>query len=207
MKNLKFLMLSLFAISIGFSSCDKSDVSPNADSSAYVDFMFLATTADSSKTTHDGKKCNLTEVDVATLPAAITSYINTNYAGATIERAGTTTGGNYVLHVIKSDGTHAGLIFNSEGAFVEARQGKGVKGTEVALADLPETITSYIATNYIGSTTIKAMTNAEGKFGVLIEKADATKLMLGFNADGTFIAELSMNHKGGKGRRKGGKRN
>lgn len=205
MKNLKFLILSLFAISIGFTSCDKSDVSPNTDESAYVDFMFLATTADSSKTTHNGKKCNLTEVTVASLPAAITSYVSTNYAGATIDRAGTTTEGNYVLHVVKADGTHAGLIFDSKGAFVEVRQDKGGKGTEVALADLPAAITSYISTNYTGSTTVKAMTNAEGKFGVLITKADATKLMLGFNADGSFVGELSMDRKGGKG--KGGKRN
>jgi hypothetical protein len=205
MKNLKFLILSLFAISIGFTSCDKSDVSPSTDESAYVDFMFLATTADSSKTTHNGKKCNLTEVAVASLPAAITSYVSTNYAGATIDRAGTTTEGNYVLHVVKADGTHAGLIFDSKGAFVEVRQGKGGKGTEVALADLPAAITSYISTNYAGSTTVKAMTNADGKFGVLITKADATKLMLGFNADGSFVGELSMDKKGGKG--KGGKRN
>lgn len=205
MKNLKFLILSLFAIAIGFTSCDKSDVSPSTDESAYVDFMFLATTADSSKNTHNGKKCNLTEVDVASLPAAITSYVSTNYAGATIDRAGTTTEGNYVLHVVKADGTHAGLIFDSNGAFVEVRQRKGGKGTEVALADLPAAITSYISTNYVGSTTVKAMTNADGKFGVLITKADATKLMLGFNADGSFVGELSMNKKGGK--RKGGKRN
>lgn len=205
MKNLKFLILSLFAISIGFTSCDKSDVSPSTDESAYVDFMFLATTADSSKTTHNGKKCNLTEVDVASLPAAITSYVSTNYAGATVDRAGTTTEGNYVLHVVKADGTHAGLIFDSKGAFVEVRQGKGGKGTEIALADLPAAITSYISTNYAGSTTVKAMTNADGKFGVLITKADATKLMLGFNADGSFVGELSMDQKGGKG--KGGKRN
>jgi hypothetical protein len=205
MKNLKFLILSLFAISIGFTSCDKSDVSPSTDESAYVDFMFLATTADSSKTTHNGKKCNLTEVAVASLPATITSYVSTNYAGATIDRAGTTTEGNYVLHIVKADGTHAGLIFDSKGAFVEVRQGKGGKGTEVALADLPAAITSYISTNYAGSTTVKAMTNPEGKFGVLITKADATKLMLGFNADGSFVGELSMDKKGGKG--KGGKRN
>lgn len=192
-----FLVLSIFA----FTSCNNDGVFPaDDDASALADFMFLATTNDTTSTGRSHGKCNVTEVAITDLPAAVTSYITANYAGATIDRAGKLDNGNFVVKVTKADATHTGLVFDAAGAFVSEKTHKGGKGgTPVAVADLSATIKAYIAANYAGATAEKAFTNAEGKFFVVIKKADATFVGLGFNADGSFISEMSKKRKGGHG--------
>ncbi|MDP5120714.1 MAG: PepSY-like domain-containing protein [Spirosomaceae bacterium] len=200
-----FILLSIFT----FTACDSdSSVSPFStdEESALLDFMFLATADDSTGTTTNrnhgwrgGKKCNVTEVEVADLPAAITDYITANYAGATANRAGTLENGNYVVKITKADATHAGLVFDANGVFVEEKTGKsGSRGTEVAVADLPTTVTAYITANYAGATIKKAITNDEGKFLLIVQKADETYVGVGFEADGTFISEVTKRNKGSK---------
>ncbi|MFB0908963.1 MAG: hypothetical protein ACI9V1_001939 [Spirosomataceae bacterium] len=206
MKNLTklgvFLLVSIFA----FTACENDNsISPFStdDESALLDFMFLATANDSTNTNSDhkkgwrgGKKCNVTEVAIADLPAAITSYITANYADATVDRAGTLENGNYVVKITKTDATHAGLIFDAGGVFVAEKTGKrGSRGTEVAVADLPATVTAYITANYAGATIKKGMTNEEGKFLLIVQKADDTYVGVGFEADGTFISEMTRKKK------------
>ncbi len=58
----------------------------------------------------------LTEVDLTTLPAAITDYIAKTYAGATIKKAGKDEKGNYSL-MIEKDGKPLGLLFDATGVF------------------------------------------------------------------------------------------
>ena len=205
MRKINLVWLMVLGLSVAFVACNNNEVSPGDDSELF-DFLFLATTNDSTGT-HTRGKCNLTAVDVSSLSATITSYVTTNYPGASIEKAGTTTDGSFVLQILKADGTKAGLVFNAAGAFVKEHKGKGLKGTEVAVADLPAAITSYISATYAGSSVEKAMKSEDGKFGVLVKKADETKVLLGFDADGKFIAELSLKDghggkKGGKGKRK-----
>ena len=205
----KLMRLGLFAF-VGlfvFAACeDNGSVSPFTadDEVALLDFMFLATANDSTNTGQPdrkrgwrgGKKCNITEVAVGDLPAVITDYISTNYTDAAIDRAGTLENGNFVVKITKADDTHAGLIFDANGEFVEEKTGKrGSRGTEVAIDALPATITAYITANYEGSTLKKAYTNEEGKFLVVIQKADETYVGVGFEADGTFISEMSRKGK------------
>lgn len=63
-----------------------------------------------------GAPPQLTEVDVASLPAAITEYITKTYAGATIKKAGKDEKGNYHL-MIEKDGKPVGLLFDAIGVF------------------------------------------------------------------------------------------
>jgi hypothetical protein len=202
MKSLKFLGLALFALTIGFSSCESLNLNPSEDESAYLDFLYLATTNDSTGVTHKGKKCNVTEIEVSELPSPAAAYIADNYTGATISRAGETESGNFVVLITLADNTRRGLVFDSAGAFLKEGKGRGPKGEKVAISDLPSNVLSHIEATYAGATAKHAFVGPEGNFGVLILKADNTKLLLGYNADGTFIAELDLKGKG-KGKRRG----
>jgi hypothetical protein len=207
MKNLKVLILALFSAMVVFTSCENLGLSPNetSDDSAYADFMFLAT-ADSSghggKHGH-GKKHDMTEIEASALPTSVTSYISTNYVGATIKRAAQSDSGKYAVHIVLSNSTHKGLLFDAAGKFVKEVSGKGHGGEKIDIAKLPSSITAYISNTYAGSKISDARKSSDGKYGILITKADGTKVMLGFDAAGVFLNELTMKKKGGKGKGKG----
>jgi hypothetical protein len=209
MKNLKFVGLILLGFVMTLSSCNKSDVDPLVDGeSAVLDMLFLATGEDSTQVMRGQKgKCNITEVAVEDLSATITTYITANYAGATINRAGTNDANNFTMvGITKADGTHAGLVFDADGAYV-AEKSRGPKGSPIEITDLPTTISDYITANYADATIKKAFQGQDGRFGVLLVLADETYLGLGFDADGNFVGELSMKDKKGKkhgsGKKKG----
>ncbi len=61
---------------------------------------------------------HLTAVDITTLLADITSYIDTNYAGALIERAGVTADGKFVI-ALTFNGKRKLLLFDENGVFVK----------------------------------------------------------------------------------------
>lgn len=65
----------------------------------------------------DPKK-RLTKVDPSTLLPSIVSYVDSNYAGATILRAGTTPGGEFIVF-IGLNGKHKALLFDANGNFVK----------------------------------------------------------------------------------------
>ncbi|MFT4735517.1 MAG: hypothetical protein ACI9DJ_002596 [Algoriphagus sp.] len=200
MKNVKFAWLFVLGLMITMASCDQQDVEPLAhDESAMLDLMFLATIEDSTNTFRNHKgKCDLTEVAVDELSAAITDYITANYAGASIKRAGTSVEkGIYAVAIKKADETFAGIIFDLEGNFVKEKT-RGPKGTAVAAEDLPSAITDYITANYDGASISKARVHEDGRYGVLLTLADETYQGVGFDADGNFVGEFSMKNKRGK---------
>jgi len=210
MKNMTKISILMLLSIFTFTACENDNtVSPFStdDESALLDFMFLATVGDSTIKNSDrkngwrvGKKYNVTEVAVSDLPVTITNYIATNYADATVDRAGTIENGNYVLKITKADATHAGLVFDADGVFVAEKTGKkGSRGTEVAVADLPAIVTAYITANYEGAVIKKAIANEEGKLLLIIQKADETYVGVGFEADGTFISEMTRKNKKKKG--------
>jgi hypothetical protein len=207
MKNLKVLILALFAAVVGLSSCENLGLSPaeTTDDSAFVDFMFLAT-ADSSSSGgkhHNGKKHNMTEIETSALPTTVTAYITANYAGSSIKRAAQSDSGKYAVHIVLADSTHKGLLFDAAGVFVKEFSGKGHGGEKIDITTLPAAVTSYISSTYAGSTISGARKSSDGKYGVLVTKADGTKILLGFDAAGVFLNELNMKGKGGKGKGKG----
>jgi hypothetical protein len=205
MKNLKLLIIALFASTIGFTSCESDNLNPADDNSAYADFLFYATT-DSSGKGHGPRK-NITEIDPTTLPANVKSYISTNYVGASIDRAGTSESGKYVVKITLSDGTSRGILFGTDGVFIsenKGKGGKGPKGEKIENSAIPAQITSYITSNYAGSEVVCAFKGSEGNYGVVIEKADNTKVMLAFDAALAFKGEMDVKQKGkGKGKGKG----
>lgn len=190
------LGLSIMAV-LGMSSCESSSIEPMEESSL-LDLFTLATVSDS--TGRPMKK--LTQVPIADLPAAITSFIQTTYPAATIQGAATGENGFTLVRVKSGNDKPLVLVFDASQVFVKALNPRSHHGTPVALEALPEPIKAYIAQNYAGSTLLHARTGPEGRFGVLIRKADTTVTVLGFAADGTFIAEIKPGEHGRKKKRK-----
>lgn len=212
MKKVIFAIAVITGLSFTFTSCKLDDVSASSAISSssddtISDFTALAT-ADTIKTKGgkgpghgkghgkggDSTKVKLTEIEISALPAAITSYISSNYAGATIKKAATNADkSKYFVGILKSDSTKAMLEFDGTGAFVNERSGKH-KGTSIDISTLSVTITGYISTNYAGSTIQKAFKSTLGTL-VVVKKSDGTYVGALFNADGTFNKEVSVKPK------------
>jgi hypothetical protein len=205
----KLIWIFLLGTSVAFSSCDQTEVSPT-DEVSYSQIALLSVSssasADSGTTTTTapfGRKCSLTEVSTSSLPAAITAYIATNYAEASLEGAAKTSKGAYLVYIKKADGTYAALAFDASGNFVAVNAKKAMP---VDLASLPATITAYVASNYSGATIEQAQTDANGNYLVALKKADGTYVGAAFSAAGAFIQEVSFSGKlgcGSKTKKKG----
>lgn len=209
MKKLKVSFLMLFGLAVLFTACDQNAIDPldlDAGELAVLDMVFLASTDDSSGVSdghHKGGKFNMTEVAIDDLPAAITTYISTNYEGSTIERAGTNNdSGEFGVLVLKADGSHVGVRFAADGTFIAEHVKMGKKGTKVEVEDLPAAVTSYITENFPDATIKGARHSDAGNYGVVIQLADDSHKGLAFDADGVFTGELTMKK---RGKRRGGR--
>lgn len=122
-----------------------------------------------------------TAIAVTALPAAITSYITANYAGATVQNArsymlnGVLSG--YEVYVLLNS-VRTELIFDATGKFISARTGgkggdgehggggdgdhKGSSDVVIAQTALPATITTYLTTNFTGYTFVSAKAEQSG---------------------------------------------
>jgi hypothetical protein len=61
-------------------------------------------------------KAKLTKIEAAALPATVTSYITTNFAGATVKEAATNADGSYFVAITIGDAVKV-LVFNADGTF------------------------------------------------------------------------------------------
>lgn len=162
--------------------------------------------------THHAGPNSLTTVAVSSLPTAITTYITTNYAGATIKEAAKDATGNYLVGILVNSNVKV-LSFKADGTFLKAVGGKPMAGdstnhhkptpgdtthhtqpgsTTVAVSSLPAAIGTYISTNYSGATIERAGQEGTNKdYVVSILTADKKRVLLLFGSDGTFIKVLT----------------
>ncbi len=187
--------------------CQKDTLDPTNDSAFEAVTLSAARySVEADSTTKMKCKGKLTELAEADIPAAVSAYITTTYAGATLKFAAKDQSGNVVVGITLADGTHKGLLFDSAGTFKEElkQYKKHAKLTEVAVADLPATITGYVTTNYAGATIKHAGKNEAGEYFVMLAVGGKPVVLL-FNADGTFNKALDkpMHHgkKFGPGRK------
>lgn len=150
-----------------------------------------------------------TPIDVSELPTAITDYIAANYAGDTIQHAGTVENGNYIVVLQNADGTKTALSFDANGNFIEVLPAPNGNGgghggghhphpTLIDVSDLPAAVTDYVAANYAGTTIERAGTLNNGNYIVVLQNADGTKVRLLFDANGNFVEVLpAPSHHGG----------
>ncbi len=137
---------------------------------------------------HGGRdRDSLAKVAVANLPAAITNYITTNYASATIVTAALDPTRGYLV-MIKQGNDRKTLLFGTDGTFTqEIIRGLGKDYTAIDASALPAAVTTYITTNYAGATIKAAGKNSSGQFKVVIQPTTGRRVELLFAADGTFV--------------------
>ncbi|HEV7348056.1 hypothetical protein [Telluribacter sp.] len=190
MKKTAFLFMMIL---VGFlSACQKDAIAP--DELTELDQLTLSAArfaVEADPVTQTKCKGKLTEVATADLPAAVTAYISSTYAGATILFAGKDAEGKLVVAVKKADGTHVGVLFKADGTFAQElqRHGKKAKLTPVEVSALPGSIPGYIGTNYSGAEIKHAGTNADGNYFVHIVSGDTNRVLV-FDADGAFVQAM-----------------
>lgn len=167
-----------------------------------------------------GPRDHRDSVAIGSLPASIGTYLSTNYAGFSGERAfsikdqaGTLQG--YVV-VIQYNGKPVGLKFDASGNFVkvlEQREGHDLKGNgwhrggrfddrdglkrdTVALGALPSVIRSYFGTNYPTDTLVRAFKGKDSGYVVLSIDNGAFATL--FDAGGSFIKRVQLAAKPGR---------
>jgi hypothetical protein len=208
MKKLLFMLTA--AMGLFVASCKQGDVTPSSSDDILdaVSASAARTAAVSDTATKKVCKGNITSVDPAALPSAITTYISTNYAGASIKFAGKDAVGQYLVGIEK-DTVRTGLLFDANGVFIKAmvHYAKQSKLTEVAVTALPAAITTYISTNYAGYTIKRAGTDASGNYLVgILDSAGTTRVVLQFTSAGVFTAVKEVPPHQGKGGKGGTKR-
>lgn len=196
MKLTALMIASLLGVFI--LGCQKDSLSPVNDTAFDAVTLSAARySVEADSTTKMKCKGKLTELAEADIPAAVSAYISANYAGATLKFAAKDQSGNIVIGLTLADGTHRGLLFDSTGNFKEELKhyAKHAKLTEVAVANLPATITGYVTANYAGAEIKHAGTNEAGEYFVMLA-LNSKPVVLLFNADGTFNKALDkpMHH-------------
>ncbi len=126
-------------------------------------------------------------LEVNTLPADIQAYVTTIYGeSAVIEHAKTNLNGQYVVEITG----HVILIFDASGTFVEAANlvhaCEGHHGTPIAIADLVQPITDYLAANYAGAEIKVAFQKGSDKIIVGLLYNGARTILI-FDATGNFL--------------------
>jgi len=154
------------------------------------------------------------------LPASITTYLTSNYAGYIFHKAfavknqsGTVNG--YVVIIFYND-KPVGLAFDASGNFVkvlEQRERGDLNGPgwhhggrfddrgnaqkdSIALSALPSGIISYLSLNYGSDTLVKAFINRHDTSYVVITRNNGVFANI-FDKNGTFIKRVQLNNKQG----------
>ncbi len=168
MKNFKILSLvcSISTLLI-FTSCSKDTVDP-----AGIDLDIT-----SNAIAGDGIK-----VATSDLPAAIKTYVSTNYAGKTITKAEKYTN---KYEVVLSDLTK--LEFDLNGSFLEVSKGGATKVSDDKKETLPQSVLDYISKNYPTATITKAE-KCNDKYEVKL----SNNLKLEFTLAGVFKKAKSI---------------
>ncbi|WP_266367315.1 PepSY-like domain-containing protein [Tellurirhabdus rosea] len=182
-------------VSVALWSCDQNQTAVEPET---ADTAVNSTARLAGDTTGFHSKKKLTKIAATELPATVSSYVSTNYSGATIAYAAKDDSGN-ILVALTQNNERKTLLFNSDGTFnreVARPEGRkpGPRGGRdslqtVAEADLPANIKSYIAATYAGATIHLAAKDASRGYFVMITVNNEKKTLV-FNTDGTFKEEL-----------------
>ena len=212
----KILLLCLMAMSLaGLYSCNST--SSTVDPTETDELLGAARIGAQASGQLSGSA--ITPVSTSALPAAVKTYIASNYAGYTVDKAAKGSDGSFLVVIENAAKEHKALLFDANGSFkqeVALMQGPGRPGTKgkpgnhggpcergpksftaIDVASLPANVTSYVTSKYASSTISGAAQNAEKLYVVFVKTTATTRVLLEFNADGTFKQEIV---RAGKGR-------
>ncbi len=154
-----------------------------------------------------------TQIDPATLPSSIITYLDANYAGYAIRKAGSKTDSTGALQgylvVFSLNNLTYEIRFDAAGSFLSLEVGDGSKQClEITKADLPTAIITYLDSAYNSYSFNHARVNKTNGtisgYGVEITYNSA-KVRLLFDASGKFLSIDDKEREKGKG--KGGHEN
>lgn len=153
-------------------------------------------------------------IALTALPATVQAYLGTNYTGYSFIKAfavkdSTGSVKGYVA-IVRFNGKPVAIQFAADGTFIkvlEQREKNDLEGEgwhnggrfelrdgkckdTLALADLPQSVKTYMATTYPGDTLVKAFKTKEGAYIVFSKNNGAFVTV--FNANGGFEKRLAM---------------
>lgn len=219
MKKLSKIRYFLLAVLVtaGLSSCDKEPLTNSEDNALLASSIEVIAASPTSDAVLAVNACprgmQKDSVAFSTFPSTVSAYLNTNYAGYTVQKSfriltSTGTVDSYVA-VIQFNGKPVAIKFDASGNFVKVleqrergdcgRDGRGkgwhpggrfdARGGDnrdsIALGSLPAGVTSYLKTNYPADTLLHARIGKDGSFFVI----SANKVLYAtvFSSTGTFI--------------------
>ena len=234
MKKASNFKRAFYALSatIVFASCQKSDLSSSSDtttsSSTIAVASSAATSTSSSNAANDSvyivQPCRHGEtrdsIGQSDLPASVSSYIASNYSGATFSKAFALKNSSSVVTgyvaVIYYNDKPVGLQFDSTGTFVKVLEQRergdlagaghhqggrfenrdGRQRDTIALNALPSAITAYFASNYATDTLVKAFRSKDSSVVVLSKNNGVFATI--FNASNAFVKREQLPSKSGR---------
>ena len=210
---------------MAFSSCQKEVALSITDAAAIQAAVIqtqaiavIASTTTSGDSVYVVNTCARNEkrdtITFGNLPASVTGYLSTNYAGYTFQKAfaikeSTSTLQGYVV-IIQYNGNPVGLKFDANGNFVqvlEQREGHDLIGggwhkggcfdnrdrklrDTIALSSLPVSIITYFSSNYGSDTLVRASVTRNGSYVVLSKNNGLFATV--FNASGNFVIRTEL---------------
>lgn len=229
--NARRAFYALAITGIVFASCQKSDIINNETSTdsptiavAASATMAAGTPANGTDSVYLMQACKRGErresLTQASLPGAVTDYVESNYAGATFHKAFAIKNkaavvAGYIVIVYFND-KPVGLLFDSAGAFVkvlEQREKRDINGAghhhggrfehrdgrqrdTVAISALPSAVTSYFVTNHAGDTLVKAFRTRDNNLVVLSKNNGVFATV--FTANNSFVKREQLPSKPGR---------
>ena len=148
------------------AACTQTSVDPTAANSAEARIASVTSTSAVSGTCVKGS--SETVVSAESLPAAVLTYLSTNYAGYTLVQAEQGTnlngGATYYEVTFTYNGATKELHFDMTGAVLansgrgKGKGGSGGNNTEVVITSdkLPAAALTYLSTNFAGYTLVQA---------------------------------------------------
>lgn len=135
-------------------------------------------------------------IDPTTIPASVTSFISTSYAGYTVIKGRNRTVNGVVSNelLISNSTDMKVLFFDANWVFIsEILKSKGDdKGaTSIDISTIPVSVSTYISTNYSGYTISSASSRTKNgivSYEINISNGTATKKII-FDANWTFVTE------------------
>lgn len=169
MKNIVVAFLGALLIAGLFTACTQTSVD-SASTTSLAEARIASVSSTSAVSGTCVKGTSETVVSASSLPAAVLTYLSTNYAGYTIVQAeqGTNMNGGATYYEVKFtyNNTTKELHFDMTGAVIadtgrggKGKDGKGGSGnTEVVITPdkLPAAAITYLSTNYAGYTLVQA---------------------------------------------------
>lgn len=213
---------------VGITSCNKdssatsgTDTASGTSSSSVITVAVTDTSGnkvtDSIYMIHNcGMEFHRDTVSASNLPAAVTTYLTTNYAGYTFVEAFSVVNNRtaaikgYVA-IIVFNNKPVGLLFDASGNFIgvlEQRERGDLTGIgwhvggrfrdrdislrdTVSLSALPAAITGYFSTNYAQDTLLKAFKDVRDGYYLVISSNNGLYANL-FNASGNFVSRIQI---------------